>query len=576
MALSLSGLASGVDWTTLVDQLTELERAPQAALRREQTTLASRSSAYGALITELLALQTKAQALTASGLFQQRRAEVDNFSAATASAAAGTTPGTYTFAFSQLATAAKQVGAANIGARLSASSDVSGVVLSSAPLATAVTAGTFTVNGAVVTVETSDSLQDVFTKISTATGGAVTASYDSGTDKITLSSAAAIVLGSAGDTSNFLQVARLTQNGTGTVTSALALGVVQAGAVLNAANFTTAVSGSGEFQINGVSLTYDAATDTLTDVLARITNSAAGVTAQYDPVNDQVILTNKTTGNVGIALQDLTGNFLAATGLLTSSGGSLTAGTDLEYTVNGGPTLTSRSNTATAESHGITGLSVTALSGATTTTPATATVTVGSDTAGIRTAIEDLITQYNKVQSLIETYTASSTDSDGVVTAGVLAGDRDITSLASELRQTLYGPISALTGSITQLAQLGYTTNGNDDQITLGDSATLDSILAGDLADLETFFADSTAGLAATLSNYLERQAGDDGYLLTRQSTFTTQSTRIDEQIAALERTVQSNRERLIASFLAMERAQAQINQQLQFLQSRFGGSATS
>jgi hypothetical protein len=33
---------------------------------------------------------------------------------------------------------------------------------------------------------------------------------------------------------------------------------------------------------------------------------------------------------------------------------------------------------------------------------------------------------------------------------------------------------------------------------------------------------------------------------------------------------VQANRERMIAGFLAMEQAQAQMNQQLQFLQMRF------
>ena len=49
-------------------------------------------------------------------------------------------------------------------------------------------------NGKTVTVASTDSLQGVFTKIATATGNAVTASYDSGTDKITLSSASATTI----------------------------------------------------------------------------------------------------------------------------------------------------------------------------------------------------------------------------------------------------------------------------------------------------------------------------------------------------------------------------------------------
>ena len=54
--------------------------------------------------------------------------------------------------------------------------------------------------------------------------------------------------------------------------------------------------------------------------------------ARYDSLNDQFTLTNNTTGDLGMALEDVTGNFLAATGL---SGGALNRGQNLTYTVNG-------------------------------------------------------------------------------------------------------------------------------------------------------------------------------------------------------------------------------------------------
>ncbi|WP_410962433.1 flagellar filament capping protein FliD, partial [Salmonella sp. SAL4355] len=71
-------------------------------------------------------------------------------------------------------------------------------------------------------------------------------------------------------------------------------------------------------------------------------------------------------------------------------------------------------------SSGIAGLSVTALKA-----NSTVSVTVASDTDKIKTAIKDFVDAYNKVQSLIDTQTASSTDAKGVVTAGLLAGDLD-------------------------------------------------------------------------------------------------------------------------------------------------------
>lgn len=233
------------------------------------------------------------------------------------------------------------------------------------------------------------------------------------------------------------------------MTSTLPLGVVNQSVALQNANFATAISdggsGAGEFVINGVSISFNVGTDTLADVLARINNSAAGVLAQYDPIQDRVVLTNKTTGNVAMHLADVTGNFLEATGLLASAGGSFVAGQDLVYTLNGSAPLTSRSNAITAESHGISGLTITAL------TTGTTTVTVTADPTPAGAAIEEFVAQYNKVQSLIASATATASSATGTTTNGVLAGDRDVAALASELRRLVFGEVTGLSGSITRL-----------------------------------------------------------------------------------------------------------------------------
>ena len=101
------------------------------------------------------------------------------------------------------------------------------LVLSSANFRTPVTAGTFSVNGNTVTIATTDTLQSVFDKIYAATGSTVTGTYDPTADKITLSSTSPITLGSSADTSNFLQVAGLYTNSSGTITSTTTLGAVQ-------------------------------------------------------------------------------------------------------------------------------------------------------------------------------------------------------------------------------------------------------------------------------------------------------------------------------------------------------------
>ena len=345
--LGISGLATGFDWRSLVDQLAQVERAPERRMYTEQNSLRQRNASYASLQTQLTSLKTRVDALKDPVLFTSRAATVVDSTIASATADAGTALGKYTFAFSQLATAASQQGAGDVGAALNATNDVSGLVLANAGFATAVSAGTFSVNGKQITLNTTDTLQQVFDNISTATSGAVTGSYNAATDKISLSSSSPIVLGTATDTSNFLQVAKLNNNGTGAVTSNVALGAMKVGATLASANFGTAISdggsGAGAFMINGVTINFSATTDKVSDVLTRINNSTAGVTASYDATNDRFTLANKTTGDLGIALQDVTGNFLAATKL---SAGTLQRGNSLLYTINGGPQLASQSNTS--------------------------------------------------------------------------------------------------------------------------------------------------------------------------------------------------------------------------------------
>ena len=66
MSLSLAGLASGFDWRSVVDQLADIERAPQRRLRVEQSELGARSSTYTSLKTELEVLDGRIDTLMES------------------------------------------------------------------------------------------------------------------------------------------------------------------------------------------------------------------------------------------------------------------------------------------------------------------------------------------------------------------------------------------------------------------------------------------------------------------------------------------------------------------------------
>jgi flagellar hook-associated protein 2 len=566
--LGVSGLASGFDWKSLITQLADVDRAPERVLQTEQNKLAQQNNAYSGIQTELTILQNRISTLKSPDLYQSRQASVSDTTAGLVAAGTGTGVGNYSFNILQLATTAQQTSASSVARKLNATNDVSGLTLSGAGFAQPVTAGTITVNGKQVSIALTDSLKDVFDRISTATSGAVTGAYDASTDKITFSSASEIVLGSSADTSNLLQLARLSNNGSGTVTSGSTLGGIRLSSSLTSANFGTAVSdggsGAGAFKINGVSFSFSATADSVQAVLDKINNSAAGVTATYNASTGKFQLANQTTGDIGIALEDVTGNFLAASGL---SGGTLTHGKDLQYQLNGGPTLSSHSNIITADSSGVTGLSVTALKEGT-----TFSVGVSVDTATIKSAIQSFVTQYNQVQNVIDRNTQSSTDSTGKVTASLLSGDTTAYELSRSLRTMVGARFGS--GTLSGLADLGIDTSGDNNLLTTTDATKLDTALSGNLAGIQRLFTDGTSGIATKFNTYLNNTIGDGGdivgTLVDRQSRLTKQSTDITTQIANLEKMVTANSDRLTQSFLAMETAQANINQQLAYIQKNF------
>jgi flagellar hook-associated protein 2 len=563
--LAISGLASGLNWQSLVSQLAQAERSPESQWQAAQTQVNSQNSAFTVLKSYLNQLKAAADALKDPTIYQNRSASSSSPSVASATSGSGGAMGTYNFNISQLASAAQQTGTGNISSGISTTSDVSGVTVGAANFATNVTAGTFTINGAQVTVNTTDSLQTVFNNIATATGNAVTASYDPTTDKFTFNSASAIQLGSAADSSNFLQVAKLYNNGTGAISSNDRLGRVNTGSDLSVADLATPVSdggsGNGAFTINGVTVNYNASTDSVQSVLDKINSSGANVTASYDVVNNRFNIANNTTGDVGISLHDVTGNFLAATGL---SGGTFASGNNLKYTVNNGPTLISQSNTIDQSSSGITGLSVTAL-----TTGAT-TVTIGADTSAVSTQINNLVTQYNNVESYIDTNAATSTDASGTVNPGTLTGDMTAADLSTSLRSSLFSPVSVtgLSSTLSQFASLGITSNGYNNSISL-DSTALSKVLTNNLSDVQKFFSDSTNGLAGQLDTYLNNTIGDNGSIPQHQAALTKQSNSINTQISNLEKQITSDSNYWTTEFQNMETAQSKMNQELTSLQQQ-------
>jgi flagellar hook-associated protein 2 len=157
----IAGLASDLDWTSMISQLVAVQRNPITLLEEKQDTLNEKQSAWSEVNTLLLSLKTSATALSSTDDF-------DIFSAtATVSGTSsdvedlldyavgtGATQGSYTITVNHLAIAQK---VASSG--FSSTSEALGIE------------GTLTINDQDISITTSDSLSDIQSKINALNSG---------------------------------------------------------------------------------------------------------------------------------------------------------------------------------------------------------------------------------------------------------------------------------------------------------------------------------------------------------------------------------------------------------------------
>ena len=568
MGMALSGLASGFDWKSIVDQLIEVSRAPQNRMRTEKTANASKSNAVNDLKGLVSTFKSSLTSLVSEeALFKKSSTFKDTATNWTASAAKETPAGEYKFNLLTTATASKLTGSGDLVADIDTSAPISGI-----SVGRTLKAGFFTVNGQKITIATTDSLDDIFGKILGQTG--VVASYSG--DQIHLASGAPISLGASNDTSNFLQAMRLSGSGVASggfyevTTTAPGLSSPKTNVALNSSGLsglTPLTPGVEEtLVINGESISYSSS-DTIQGVLNRINSSSAGVTAIYDLAAGQFSLTSKSTGNVGITVADTgSGTLGAAMGLL---GQTATLGEDATFTINGGGVLSSRSNILDETAHGIEGLSVTANK------IGEQTLTVAGDFTAAKNSLNDFISKYNAVQNAIEKYTKVTVTGDKVSSA-VLAGNRELSTLSRSLRTMLYQAGAGITGSVQRLSDLGINFSGIEPTISLTKSTDLESKLATAADDIAEYFSTSGTGLIdridTLLSGYVSDSGAAAGGFKAQLDSITKQNTSLDKQIEDVERRLASQRSLLENSFIAMERAQSGFQQQSSYLAKTFSG----
>lgn len=557
-SFSSGGLITGLDTNSLVSQLIQIERQPLLRFQSRIGTLEKQRDAVSDLRTQLLALRTTLQDFRFGLDFNQFSVSSSDEAVGTAKpSGANPTIGAFAIDVTQLASAT----VARSDGRIGASITPVGVAFETSGVNAEVTSGRFTINGSQFNFDFSvSSLQAVMDQINIA-GIGVTATYDAVTDKVTIENStpgdtSIINFGGAGDTSNFLDVinvADATQlsNGSGSteVVSSVGLGRINEGKTLNTQNYVAGAITGGSFLINGIAITVDPTTDAVSDVIARINESDAGVTASYDPTTDGIRVVSDNLGSRTISFASGTSNFLDIMNLTSAS---QSVGLDSQFSVDGGPVLTRNSNDV---SDVIGDLTINLKSIGTTT------LAVSQDQDSVLSVIQEFVDTFNEsVKSIAEL----------VGDQGELSGDGSIRSINNFLTSTIFDQVPGLSGGLESLLEIGISTGENFSasvvfQLEI-DETKLNAAIGKNITNVEELFTNGTdTGIADKLFTFLDEISSTGGFLNDRSrsnGTIDKQIVSLNQRIEAMEQRLELKEARLRARFIAMEQLVATFQAQ--------------
>jgi len=492
--ISFSGLASGLDTASIIEQLMELERQPidrlELRIQQQQKTL----DLFQQLNTSLAGLMNQASTISDVGTFDVRTATSSNEDLVQATAGTNAAMGTFNVEVVQLArsqsissTAAWESRSAQIG-----------------------TGAEILVNGTAVHLEATDTIADVAAKISGA-GTGVSASViqvEPGEYRLSLVSEAAgeagIRLSELGSDGVLSGILGLTTGSTGTAHT------TDGGLSADSACFSSADTPlgslmglstpfSGTITINdGTShqVSIDLSTDSLETVAQKINDLGGSLSARVIAVqvNGSTKHQLEITGAGPLSFTD-DNQVLEALGVFSEAAAQENqAGTDAIVRVNG-LEITRNSNTISDAIQGVTLQLTDAEPGE------VVTVTIGRDTESVQTQIEDFVAAYNSAREFINKNTRYDAESK---TAGALLGDSSVRLIQSRLADIFSRSVPAFPGeSLTSLnGGTGVARSSIQIQDGAGNTATIDLSGASTVQDvLDAINGNRTIEVTATVSS---------------------------------------------------------------------------
>jgi flagellar hook-associated protein 2 len=464
-----TGLTSGIDYSTMITQLMQIEAQPQALLKNQLSAAQGKASALRSVNTAFASLGSAAQALTKAAAWNPAKATSSSGTVA-ATASAGAQAGTLSFTVDQLATNHSVVADKSWGA----TTDAFGL-------------------GSKLTFTSTDGKNTAF--------GSVTPTDSDGDGTITLADAVSAI-----NKSNLGYTATAVNTGSGGYKLQIT---------------STATGAAKAFQI-----TSDTEAATAYDVVA------TGLDAK-------ITMGDGASGNTPIVATSATNTF---SGVMD--------GTSFTVSQKG----------------------------------VSATVTVGTDTGAITSAVQSLVDAANKAVGAVQNNTDSSEGSDAV-----LKGNSTLNNLASQILTQVSNAVTATSAGTTKdwsPASVGLQLSKDGKSIVF-DAAKFSSALSSDPALAQAIAGGTTGvgadnvagtpddpivtdGIAARLSVLAETASDSVGGVITALANGQdTQAKDIQSQIDSWTLRLQQRRTTMTAQFNALETALASLSSQSTWLTSQ-------
>lgn len=362
-------------------------------------------------------------------------------------------------------------------------------------------------------------------------------------------------IGGAGDTSNLIY-------GLGLDNAEINLGQATGIQNIDAPKGSSKLADLGitgtNLNINGTDISFDPLTDSLNNLIKKInTSSSAQVSASFDALNGELILTNEETGALSLTISSSDSNIIDQLNLTNED-----LGENAEFsisTLNGGAKLVSNDNSVSGLIEGIT-FDLNEI------TSSPVTISIGEDKEAYRERVQGILDQVNSI--------IKSLDNNG-------------SSFSRSLSQQIRSKITTYFNGSTNdtyksLIDLGISSSLDGENKFSGykiDASKFDAALEADPSAIDTLLfgssdADSIIStmddgsdgvfvlLNALLESYVDPSVPSNGILYQVNDSVNNQINRTDDSIERAQGSIDSMEKRLRAEFANLDVVMAEMQQQ--------------